>query len=100
MIPRGTTPNQIFTVDADITQAEVVYLTYRQNNRNVLEKDKDDLEITKDSVSFRMSQEDSLKFDRNGAIAIQIRARFSDNTAIKSNIVQTSSDYLLKEGVI
>lgn len=100
MIPRGTTPNQIFTVDADITQAEVVYLTYKQGNMTVLEKEKEELTITKDTVSFRMTQEESLLFERNGEISMQIRARFSDGTAIKSNIVKTSSDHLLKEGVI
>ena len=100
MIPRGTTPNQIFNVDADITQAEVVYLTYKQGNQTVLEKEKDDLDITKDTVSFKMTQEESLIFERNGSISIQIRARFADGIAIKSNIVQTSSDHLLKEGVI
>ena len=114
MIPRGTTPNQIFNVDIDLTDAEVLYLTYKQGNVIVLEKEKDDLTITKDKVTFRMTQKESLVFETNNPVKIQIRARFPDGievetegvithpdgTAVKSNIVTTDTDYLLKEGVI
>lgn len=114
MIPRGTTPNQIFNVDLDLTGTEVLYLTYKQDKDIVLEKTKDDLTITKDQVSFRMTQEESLLFNTNITVKMQIRARFPDGTAVesegvithpdgtavKSNIVTTDTDYLLKEGVI
>ena len=45
-IPRGTTPINYFTVPIDLSEAAVVYLTYAQNGKMVVEKEKDDITFT------------------------------------------------------
>ena len=96
---RGTTPLNIFTVDANLTTAEVIYITYKQGCQVVIEKDIDEIEVTANKLTVRLSQEDTLKFDYR-EVEIQIRARYSDGTAIASNIIKTTVEHILKDGVI
>lgn len=96
---RGTTPLNIFTVDADLTTAEVIYITYTQGIVKVLEKTIEDIDITSTKLTVHLSQEDTLKFNSSN-VMIQIRARFPDGTAIASNIIYTTVEQILKDGVI
>lgn len=98
---RGTTPTHIFGTDVDLTDAEVIYITYRQGNKNVLEKTKDDLtSITAEEIRVELTQTDTLGFSVSGNVEIQIRARFPDGSAIASQVIHTSANAILKEGVI
>lgn len=98
---RGTTPTHIFGTDVDLTDAEVIYITYRQGNKNVLEKTKDDfISLTADEIRLELSQTDTLGFSASGSVDIQIRARFPDGAAIASQVIHTSANVILKEGVI
>ena len=96
---RGTTPTNIFNVDLDLTTAEVIYITYKQNNRVVFEKDINDITVTSKALTVRLSQDDTLKLEER-EVEIQIRARFPDETAVASNIIKTTASRILKDGVI
>ena len=97
---RGTTPTHIFKTSFDLTDAEVIFITYRQGNKNVMEKTGDDLTVTAEEITTKLSQEETLKFSTSGSVEIQIRARFPDGSAIASQIIRTSANAILKEGVI
>lgn len=100
---RGTTPTNIFNVDVDLTEATEIYITYAQRGKpvpaTVLEKSRSDLTVTDTQLTVKLTQEDTLKFV-SGEVSIQIRAKFSDGTAIASNIIKTTADIILKEGAI
>lgn len=96
---RGTTPLNIFNVDVDLTTAEVIYITYKQNNNVVIEKSIEDIAVTDKTLTVRLTQEETLKLTER-AVEIQIRARFADGTAIASNIIKTTASEILKDGVI
>lgn len=95
-----TTPTHIFNVNIDLTNADVIFVTYKQDNNTVVEKNKPDLEITENSVTLRLTQEDTGKFIYAQPVEIQIRARFFDGTAVASNIMRTTVERVLKDGVI
>ena len=101
-IGRGTTPTNTFSVDVDLRDAEVVYLTYKQGSKITLEKEKGDLEIDEDEVRVYLTQEETLalKFGGNTPVRMQFRARYADGNAIKSNIMQATVEEILKDGVI
>lgn len=96
---RGTTPLNTFNVPIDLRDAEVIYITYKQEDTVVFEKVKDDLTITETSLSVRLTQEETIAL-KERPVKIQIRARFADGTAVKSVVMTASVDELLKEGVI
>ena len=103
-IPRGTTPINYFTVPLDLSEASVVYLTYAQNGKTVVEKEKDDITFTAEDeiyeISVQLTQADTLAFCDKSPVDMQIRVRFADGNAIESTIMRTSVDRILKDGVI
>ncbi len=98
---RGTTPTNTFTVDMDLRTADVIYITYKQGCTVVVERTKDQLDsITATELTLTLTQEETLKFNEGGFVAIQIRARFSNGLAVASNIIKTTAGEILKDGVI
>lgn len=100
MITRGTTPNQVFNTSIDLSEAVVLFISYSQFGKVVIEKDIDDCTVTSDSVSTYLSQYDTLLLDHHKAVQIQIRAKFGDGEAVASNIIETDVGAILKGGVI
>ena len=96
---RGTTPNNIFSVDIDLTGAEVVYITYSQKGETVIEKTIDDITITSESLTVTLTQAETLRL-KEREVEIQIRARFPNGDAVASEVIKTTAGRILKEGVI
>ena len=100
---RGTTPTNTFKSALDLSEADVVYITYKQRGQTVLEKQKADITFTTEQqlycMTIGLTQENTLAFGA-GDVAIQIRARFSDGRAVASNIITAPVSQILKEGVI
>ena len=97
---RGTTPTHRFNVPVDMTDAEVIYISYRQDDRVLVEKTGSDIAVTDRYLEVRLSQRETLLFSDKENIEIQIRAKFSDGTAIASNIIMLPVGEVIKYGVI
>jgi len=99
---RGSTPTNVFTTDIDLSQA-TVYVSYEQNGVVVVEKTGSDLTFATDqgnyTITLSLSQEDTLKF-KPGTVMIQIRYVFPDGAADASNIIKTTFERIIKDGVI
>lgn len=95
---RGSTPTNTFAVDIDLTGA-TVFISYEQKGGVVLEKTGDDLTVTADSITLDLTQEDTLKF-ATGEVLIQIRYVFPNGAADASNIIKTTFERIIKDGVI
>ena len=97
---RGTTPTHNITTELDLTDAEVIFLTYKQNKKKVLDLDKSRMTITSESISVELTQEETLMFNDQLDATAQIRARFSDERAVASNVMIIPINEILKDGVI
>ena len=98
---RGTTPTHIFTLPQGMQTSTFsdVYITYSQMGRVVTEKEKDDLTIAENEIRVTLTQEDTLQF-LPGKVEIQIRVKTVSGNAFASDIVVTSAQKILKDGVI
>ena len=96
---RGTTPTNVFRTDVDLENASVLFVSYKQNGKVVLEKSLEDVSIKKTLVTVNLTQKETLLF-QDGIVTIQIRAKFPDNTAISSNLIRTSAEEIVKDGEI
>lgn len=96
---RGTTPTNTFTTDIDLTQAVVLYITYKQNHRVVIEKTLNDVTVTPEAIEVTLTQAETLKL-HVGDVEMQIRARFPDGSAPASQVMVAPVEVILKEGVI
>lgn len=97
---RGTTPTHIFQTSVDLTDAEVIFITYRQGNKTIVERTKDSLLVSDAELRLTLTQAETLAFSVSGQVEIQIRARFPDGAAIASQVIRTAANVILKEGVI
>lgn len=96
---RGTTPINVFRTDVDLTDASVLFITYMQNGKIVLEKNISDIKIHKNILSVYLSQSETLLFTE-GIVNIQIRVRFRDGSTLASNLIRTFAYEILKDGEI
>ena len=85
----------------DLEQLNIAafYLSFKQGNEIVLEKELQDLEIDKNKVSIQLTQQDTLKMNANNVVYIQGRIKV-DNEAYATNIIKTTLSDILKEGEI
>lgn len=98
---RGTTPTHKFKVPIDLTSAEVIYMTYKQpGGAKVLEKSKEDMEISETEILIDLTQADTLALSTIGDVEIQCRARYPDGKAVASQIISVPVKKILKEGII
>ena len=97
---RGTTPTLCFNLPFSVSNVAVLYITVKQYDVEVLEKDLSDCVINDTSVSFTLTQEETLKLKPNRRISIQVRVRTHDGTALASQKFECDVKDILKEGVI
>lgn len=90
-----TTPTNKFKVNVDLTEADVVILTYAQGGRNILVKEKQDLTIEPTYVEYTLTQSETGKFDINCPVSMEITAKFPDGKRITSNIMTTKVQQVL-----
>ena len=76
-IGRGTTPTNTFNTSMDLTAATVLYITYSQAKKTVIEKTLSDVSsVTSTAVTVQLTQADTLKLKEGLPVEIQIRAGF------------------------
>lgn len=98
---RGTTPNfeLIFDYNLEDFDIEKFYVTIKQGNKLIIEKELKDITIDKEKAIITLTQEDTLKME--GASIVLVQAKLKINGLVYStNIVSTGIADILKEGVI
>lgn len=100
IIPKGCTVVNTFTVPFNREDIDVIYITYQQSGRTIIEKTVSDCVFRDGKILVDLSQEDTLLFNNSYIIQIQIRIRLKNGVATKSNIINVNTDELLKKGVI
>ena len=97
---RYTTPTNTFDVNLDLTEAEVIYITYSQQGQVVFEKTGSDVTVTPRQLEVTLTQEETGALNVLYPVEIQIRARFADGSAPASDVMTAPVKKVLKEGVI
>lgn len=96
---RGTTPIHVFTTSISLVDAEAVDVTYKQGVV-IVEKHKADCDITPETLTVELTQEETFKFKTYGYKAeVQITAEIGGKV-LKSNISNVDVSRSLKEGAI
>ena len=99
---RGTTPIITFNTDLDLSDMQELYVTFQQEKKTVIEKDKTEVVIDGSKIIVSLTQEDTLKFslDPRDTVYVQIRVKLSNNIAMASNILKLRVKEVLKQGEI
>ena len=97
---RGTTPTHIFEIPFDSSLLKKILITYFQNNQIVVEKTEDDCTLEGNSITVKLTQEDTLKFSHRRPVEIQIRVLTVDDTALATVIREVEVGRVLNEEVL
>ena len=106
---RGTTPTHTFHTDCDCSAMQEIYITYQQSKTGdpkkmdtVLEIDNSEGRITAtpETLEVELTQEETLNFDADKRVYVQIRVATAAGKALASNVMQASVHDILKDGVI
>ena len=102
ILQRGTTPVHSFTLPDELKDVDfsALYITYKQDGKTVLEKDRNSISIEDGVASVRLTQEETLLFSDRWKCHIQVRLRTAAGDALVSNVVDIPVYDVLKEGVI
>lgn len=96
---RGTTPTHTYNLPFDTALIDKIKIAYAQNGVVVLTKEKADCKFEGNTVTVRLTQEDTLKFDAS-RVQIQIRVLTIGGDALASDIVTKPCGEVLEEGVL
>lgn len=100
MIARGTTPTIEYTFTiVDTSNITKAYLTIKQG-RTTIEKDLSEATIGEGSLSWTLTQEETLALSTKAFADIQCRYKTSDGTAYVTKITSEKPYDVLKEGEI
>ena len=96
----GSTPTHVFTLPFNTDVVDVVQIIYKQGTDILLELDESDCEMTGNTISTVLTQEDTFLFTGGGIVDIQLRVKTTDGTVLASNIMRVSAEQCLSDEVI
>ena len=97
---RGTTPRLEFTLPFETSLLAEAWITLSQDKEAILDKTLKDCKCEGNTLVLKLSQEETLKFEQNSRIEMQLRVRTLSGDAFASDIISDKADRILKEGVI
>lgn len=97
---RGTTPTiQIAITGMDLSNVEKMSIAMQQYT-NLIEKGKDDVEITDNIIKFSLTQEETISLKAPGKVRVQIRAVLNGGVAVASGIKELDVNSIIKDGIL
>lgn len=97
---RGTTPTLKFILPVDASTIVGGYISIAQDRVVIIEKPISDWTIDGNTITTRLTQQETLRLDESCITEIQIRVKFADGTAPASQIFTVSTERILRDGVI
>ena len=96
----GTTPKHTFTFPFETDLIRELKITYSQNKRIVLEKYLADCQVDKNSVSYKLTQEETFLFAEDANVECQARVLTTAGDALASNIRIVTAERCLDREVL
>lgn len=101
----GTTPTHVFEVDEigkeiPVDLIKALKITYKNDYRFILKKDKEDCVITSGKIKTKLSQEETFLFDFKSPISIQIRILTENGDCFATDVITVSADECLDDEVL
>ncbi len=97
---RGTTPVHIFTLPFDTGEIKSIRVIYSQRSAVRLKKENPDVTLSGAKATVKLSQEDTLGFNAELPVDIQIRILTNSGDALASNIISVPCRKILDNEVL
>jgi len=97
---RGTTPTHMFTLPFETDLLKTIQITYRQFDRIILQKEKKDCTLTEKAIKLELTQQESLLFQAEQPVAVQLRVVTDKGKVMASDIACVPVKACLDEEVL
>lgn len=97
---RGSTPTHVFTLPFGTDIIKTIEITYAQKDVVKVRKTNEDCTFEGNTVSTKLTQEETFKFSVDAVIEMQIRVLTIDGDAIPSNIMYDTCNDSLSDEVL
>jgi hypothetical protein len=98
---RATTPTHSFELPFDYEQfVSKILITYKQGDKIVLEKTENDIVFDGNVVSYELTQEETLLFDRDIIVDIQVRVLTKGEQSLASQVWHKPIEDVLNDKVL
>ena len=84
---RATTPTHVFTLPFEASLIKEYRVTYQQNGSTVLKKTEAECKKSGNEIRVTLTQEETMKFEANKTMFIQLRVLMADGTVTASQIM-------------
>ena len=97
---KGTTPLHTFSLPFGTETIKTVQITYAQNGVVMITKSNDDCDFGENTVSVKLTQEDTFKFIEGACVEIQIRVLTAGDDVLASRVMRVHCDKCLSKDVL
>ena len=97
---KGTTPTHTFSLPFGTEMIKKIEVVYAQNDAVKLTKESEDCAFDGNTVSVKLTQEDTLVFDEGVCVEIQVRVLTLADDALASNVMRIRCEDCLFDGVL
>lgn len=97
---RGTTPTHMFKLPFDTAQIKSIKVTYAHDKIPVLTKLTEDCTLVDHTITLRLTQEDTLLFENNWLVEVQLRVLMQNGDALRSKVYCLNAGVLLDDEVM
>jgi hypothetical protein len=94
---RGTTPTHTFHLPFNTDIIDKVNITYSQCDKIVLEKNIEDCKLVESSIAVELSRAETLSFDDNEFVKIQLSVIDKNGKSLVSNVLRCEIGEVLNE---
>jgi hypothetical protein len=100
LIAKGCTCDNSFSIPYEKEEVAAIVITYRQKGVTKVEKTLADCTFSEGQVHVSLTQEDTLKFEDESVVQMQIRVRLKSGLVTKSRVMETYTDTVLNGEVV
>lgn len=97
---RGTTPTHTYSLPFDVENVAKAHIIYAQRGEVKITKTEADCVMEGNIIQVRLTQEETLCFDENSCVDIQVRVLTPDGDALASRIMHILPGALLENEVL
>ena len=97
---KGTTPRHTFTLPIDTGLIKSIQIIYAQNDNVKLIKETEQCTLSGNTAVVKLSQEDTLEFEEETCVQMQVRVLLHNGDALASGIMRTRCEGVLYDGVL
>lgn len=97
---KGTTPTHVFALGIDAELVKDLRVVYAQNGRTIVRRDLNSCTLNGGELTVKLTQGETLRFDANKMVNIQIRVLTTGGDALASDIIAVTVDDCLDNEVI